>query len=579
MPVAFRVGHSAVWTGQEMNIWAGADGGSGYDDGARYDPATDAWTVIPPDPGSGGARGGHTAVWTGSEMIIWGGVQGAPTSTGSRYDPVAGTWTPTSGTNVPSSRTGHTAVWTGSEMIVWGGNGNTGGRYDPVSDSWQPTSLGSGVPSGRNKHTAVWTGSEMVVWGGSGGPPFYAENTGGRYDPTTDSWRETSTGAGVPIPEKNHVAVWTGSRMLVWGGAYPGMRTIGRYDPVTDAWEYGFPGLPPLGEDVLAAKPPGDGGAFYSAVARGYRVDGGLTPTLIDAFPAYVGRGASPAVGDVDAGGDSEALMAPGPAAGFPPEVRGFRKDATPIAGLDFFAYGSGGFGANVATGTIDWGTKILTGPGPSGVFGPHVRAFRYAGGSVFSVSKVSFFAYGTLRFGVNVAAGDLDGDGIEEMVTGAGPGAVFGPHVRGFTYDGSTVRAMAKVSFFAYGTLKYGARVASGDVDADGYAELVTGPGPSAAFGAHLRGFDYDGAAIAPAPGINAIVFASTHGLDVAAGDLDGDGRDEIVCGAGPDPQSGNLLAGFDYDGARIDLIALLGTDVYGSRYGLRVAVGGMGF
>ena len=38
-------------------------------------------------------------------------------------------------------RMSHTAVWTGNEMIVWGGNGDsgvldTGGRYDPVTNSW-----------------------------------------------------------------------------------------------------------------------------------------------------------------------------------------------------------------------------------------------------------------------------------------------------------------------------------------------------------------------------------------------------------------------------------------------------------
>ncbi len=51
------------------------------------------------------------------------------------------TWTATTTNNAPDARYGHTAVWTGTEMIVWGGfaggmNLNTGGRYDPSSDSW-----------------------------------------------------------------------------------------------------------------------------------------------------------------------------------------------------------------------------------------------------------------------------------------------------------------------------------------------------------------------------------------------------------------------------------------------------------
>ena len=73
-------------------------------------------------------------------------------------------WAATSTINAPTGRYEHTAVWTGSEMIVWGaGAGNTGGRYNPSTDSWTAT---SGLASARYLHTAVWTGSEMIVWGG-----------------------------------------------------------------------------------------------------------------------------------------------------------------------------------------------------------------------------------------------------------------------------------------------------------------------------------------------------------------------------------------------------------------------------
>ena len=80
-------------------------------------------------------------------------------------------------------------------MIVWGGQDNqfilnTGGRYDPSTDSWTATSPAN-APAAREFHTAVWTGSEMIIWGGfSGGSVF---NTGGKYDPLTNSWTSTST--------------------------------------------------------------------------------------------------------------------------------------------------------------------------------------------------------------------------------------------------------------------------------------------------------------------------------------------------------------------------------------------------
>jgi N-acetylneuraminic acid mutarotase len=91
-------------------------------------------------------------------------------------------------------------------MIVWGGYYGTtmtitGGRYDPASDTWQETSL-TNVPEARQQHSAVWTGSQMIVWGGCnnnvslcGGGTIL--NSGGRYDPATDTWQATST-SGAP---------------------------------------------------------------------------------------------------------------------------------------------------------------------------------------------------------------------------------------------------------------------------------------------------------------------------------------------------------------------------------------------
>jgi hypothetical protein len=84
--------------------------------------ADDTWTATTtlnvPD-----ARWGHTAVWTGSEMIVWGGNDGGSTyfNTGGRYDPTTDSWMATSTTNAPTARWLHSAVWTGSEIVVWGG--------------------------------------------------------------------------------------------------------------------------------------------------------------------------------------------------------------------------------------------------------------------------------------------------------------------------------------------------------------------------------------------------------------------------------------------------------------------------
>ena len=145
-------------------------------------------------------------------------------NTGGRYNPSTDSWTPTSNMNAPSPRRLHTAIWTGTEMIVWGGynssnNGtwlNTGGRYNPITDSWTPTST-SNAPAVRSSHTAVWTGSQMIVWGGSSSSGYLS--TGGRYNPSTDGWTATST-TNAPPGRTLHTALWTGGEMIVWGGSF-----------------------------------------------------------------------------------------------------------------------------------------------------------------------------------------------------------------------------------------------------------------------------------------------------------------------------------------------------------------------
>ena len=149
------------------------------------------------------------------------------------------TWAILSG--APAERYEHTAVWTGSEMIVWGGQVsgslfNTGGRYNPATDTWTITSL-TGAPTARTQHTAIWTGSEMIVWGGLDNT-FTPVNTGGRYNPASDSWTATNT-VGAPAARNSHTAVWTGSEMIVWGGfdsAFTGVASGGRYNPVSNTW-------------------------------------------------------------------------------------------------------------------------------------------------------------------------------------------------------------------------------------------------------------------------------------------------------------------------------------------------------
>jgi hypothetical protein len=119
-------------------------------------------------------------------------------------------------------------------MLIWGGNvfENTGGRYFPATDSWLPTSTGANVPTIATEFsTSVWTGSRVIIWGGY---DFNAVNKGVLYDPAGDAWTPTSTGANCPSARYEHNAVWSGRQMIVWGGSNDS--TGGRYDPVANTW-------------------------------------------------------------------------------------------------------------------------------------------------------------------------------------------------------------------------------------------------------------------------------------------------------------------------------------------------------
>lgn len=182
----------------------------------------------------------------------------------------------------------------------------------------------------------------------------------------------------------------------------------------------------------------------------------------------------------------------------------------------EFFAYNPLFKGAiNIATGDVDGDghDEVVTGAGEGG--GPHIRVFNIEGQVV-----LQFFAYdASFRGGVNVTTGDVDGDGVEEIIVGAGKGHA--PVVKVFDNKGNELH-----SFLAYAEgFKGGVKVAAGDFDQDGKDEIATGAG--AGGGPHVRVFESDGMVISQFFAYNKNF---SGGVNIAAGDVHGDGLDEIV-------------------------------------------------
>lgn len=174
-------------------------------------------------------------------MIVWGGIRSnSNLATGGTINPVTATWNTTVAVYVPATKiycASGTSINIDMGIIWWEVNSyvnlSTGGRFNPFTDMWRPTSTVN-APFGRRNHVALWTGTEMIIWGGyytdPDGVTVRSTNTGARYNPVTDTWTSIST---VNAPSADACrAVWTGNEMIVWNGSEGG-----RYNPSTNTWQ------------------------------------------------------------------------------------------------------------------------------------------------------------------------------------------------------------------------------------------------------------------------------------------------------------------------------------------------------
>lgn len=257
-------------------------------------------------------------------------------------------------------------------------------------------------------------------------------------------------------------------------------------------------------------------------------------------FPKSFTGGLRVGFADIDGDFKSELVVGTGPGGSIGPIVKIYSFDnstaainKTSIQTLKPFSNSYNG-GVNIA----------------SGYFTPDFRQELVFGGAKRS-SEVEVFNIGTqstifdfdafdssLKGGVNVAAGDLNGDGFAEIVVGAGAGG--GPHVK--VYNGTTGSQLTSAigGFLAYdSTFNKGVNVAVGDVNGDGRADIITSQGK----GGTPQVKVFSGVDGSLSRSFFAYPQSFKGGVNVATGDVNGDGFSDIIVAPASGKQTVNLI------------------------------------
>jgi len=278
----FQGEYHAVWTGQEMLVL-------GPGDFQAYNPLSDRWRRPAAPPTA--VDGAGLVVWTGKEVIDWGGgCCGDAFATGWGFNPVTNRWRKLPSSPLAPSQS-PSGVWTGHALIVLVSGLDPDGKpypsrfariaaYNPVCKAWRRLAP---LPASRFNADVVWDGHEMLVVGGvvaaQGGKPGSPAKVGFAYDPKTNRWRQV---APMPTGRTNFPAIWTGKRLLTWGGSTPASGIA--FDPTANRWS-SLPPAPLTGRASLTAVWTGRsmilwGGTILNQQSKVFTEGASFTPTV-----------------------------------------------------------------------------------------------------------------------------------------------------------------------------------------------------------------------------------------------------------------------------------------------------------
>jgi hypothetical protein len=217
-------GGITVWTGREAVGWGGGCCGDALSNGAAYNPATGIFRKVAPSPLAPEQR--PIGVWTGRELILLvsgiSAVDGKPLparlARAAAYNPATDSWRRLTSLPQHGTRFVGTAVWDGREMLVvaTGAQAQSAFAFNPATNRWRRL---ASLEPGHVGASAVWTGKRLLLWGGTRYDSKLGDVAaphGLVYAPRTNRW---SALPQWPLrPRIGSTVAWTGRALIVWGG-------------------------------------------------------------------------------------------------------------------------------------------------------------------------------------------------------------------------------------------------------------------------------------------------------------------------------------------------------------------------
>ncbi len=317
---------------------------------------------------------------------------------------------------------------------------------------------------------------------------------------------------------------------------------------------------PDIAPGIIASAGPGP---QNEALVRLY--DGNAE--LIKEFKAFDTKyGANAISADIDGDGYDEIIVAQGPDPKNGATFRAFKRDGSLLA--EYAAFDTK-YGLTLASGDLDgdWVDELIVGAGPDPKNPGILKVLKYTSAGFTQI--IAHTVNSQSSYGLNITAGDIDGDNIPEIITAPGPGPNNDASVTIWKYESSDLTPLTTFTAFE-GT--YGVNITSGDMDGDGKSEIIAGAGSDPKNSSAIRIYKADGTLVRE---FAAYESSLKYGVNVSSADLDGDGVDEVIAGAGPCPQNDPTVKIFKADGTEIrNLIAYPDS----LKYGVKVSGGNTG-